>query len=139
MFDYSSETIHIRKKGSIFSSQRLSVERKIYRNSLSCKIIPQKGRTNRDFSRQTKIEETCYQQIDLVRNKGNSSKRRKMILNPSKEKRIRGRINRSERKHFFSFIIDLAGISLFKTIIATMFKMIMACMCAKLLHSCPTL
>ena len=42
-------------------------------------------------------------------------------MNPSKEKRIRGRINRSERKHFFSFIIDLTGISLFKTIITTMF------------------
>ena len=54
MFDYSSETIHTRKKGSIFSSQHLSVERKKYRNSLSCKIIPRKGRTNRDFSRQCK-------------------------------------------------------------------------------------
>ena len=40
---------------------------------------------------------------------------------------------------FFSFIIDLTGNSLFKTIIATMFYMIMSCMCAKLLHSCPTL
>ena len=49
------------------------------------------------------------------------------MKNPYKEKRIRERINESERKLiFFLFIIDLTDISLFKTIITTMYLMIMA-------------